>query len=181
MGINNCRWCTFPLLQCFTMKSPQTSTNELLAVPRENYFQWMMDNIDEAFVLLDKEFRIVESNRAAREGLWGKAGFELYPGFSVLDAVEEDRVPLLRHLFAEVLTGCRRKTEYALTQPDGVTLHIENNLLPARNSQNEVVGIIVHSKNITEEKNSQRNVQQATWKNIWNPKTLCTKQLTASS
>ncbi|RYZ18079.1 MAG: hypothetical protein EOP49_50105, partial [Sphingobacteriales bacterium] len=125
------------------MKSPQPYTNEPLAAPRGNYFQWMMDNIDEAFVLLDTEFRIVESNRAAREGLWGKAGVVLYPGFYVLDAVEEDQVPILRNFFAEVLTGCRRKTEYALTQPDGITLHIENNLLPARNEQNEIVGIIV--------------------------------------
>ena len=77
-----------------------------------NLFQLMLNSINESFVLLDKNFIIVESNNAAREGVWKEVGMELYPGLSIFDSVDPERISVLKKLFAEALTGEPVKTEY---------------------------------------------------------------------
>jgi len=143
------------------MKDQNTYTEERVSLDCGNLFELMLNNINESFVLVDRNLIIVESNNAAREGLWKKAGMKLYPGISVLESVDEQRIPLLKKLFAEVLEGETRKTEYTFIDNDGEVLHFENSMLPARNGAAEIIGIIIFSKDITEKKIAELAIKEA--------------------
>ena len=120
----------------------------------------ILNNIEESYVLLDKDLIILQSNRAAREGIWSKAGMFLFPGINVLESIDEERIPKLKEIFADVLAGKTRITEY-IYQLDNKTFYFENVMLPARNSLNEIVGIIIYSKEITEKKLAENALKEA--------------------
>jgi len=121
----------------------------------------MLNNINESLVLLDKNFIILESNKAAREGIWKTTGMILLPGISVLESIDDERVPFMKELLADVLTGNQRKTEYIFRHADGNCSYFENSMLPARNDQNEIVGIVIFSKDVTAQKKSELAIQEA--------------------
>ena len=130
------------------MKNLNTPVQDLILPAQDDLFQLMLNNISESFVLLDTNLVILQSNKAARYGIWSKVGMHLFPGFNILDSIDDDRIPLLQATFADVLKGHERKTEYAYLLPEG-TRYFENNVLPARNNDGEIIGIIIYSKDIT--------------------------------
>ncbi|HEY0039574.1 MAG TPA: PAS domain-containing protein [Flavisolibacter sp.] len=143
------------------MKSQNVYTEGFVPSLQGNLFQLMLNSINESFVLLDKNFIIVESNNAAREGVWKEVGMELHPGLSIFDSVDPERISVLKKLFAEALTGEPVKTEYTYFFPNGQTSYFENNILPARNSCGEISGIVIYSKDITEKKKAELAIQEA--------------------
>lgn len=143
------------------MKSQDSYTEDLFSSLTGNLFELMLNSIDESFVLIDRNFVIIESNRAAREGVWKDAGMKLYPGLSIFDSLEKERAAQLRSIFTEVLTGQKRKTEYIYEHRNGEVAYLENNILPVQSGTNEIVGIVIYSKDITEKKKAELSIKEA--------------------
>jgi PAS domain S-box-containing protein len=143
------------------MKDQNADIDSMAAILPDNLFQIVLNNMEDAYILIDKNFLIIESNQAARTGMWNKTGTSLSPGTDFLSITDPERVPMLKALFAEVLRGKKQKTEYSFALADGDTLHLENNLLPARTSEGDIIGIIVYSKNITEKKLAELKIKEA--------------------
>lgn len=118
---------------------------------KDDFFQLMLNSINESFVLVGKDLVIIQSNKAAQTGIWKQAGMLLYPGNYILDFVEENRKPLLKELFHDTLNGFTRKTEYTYLH-NGSIMYFENTMIPARNSENEIFGVIIYSNDITEKR-----------------------------
>jgi PAS domain S-box-containing protein len=143
------------------MKNQNTQTVDIISTPQENYFQLMLNNINESFVLVDKNLVILESNKAAREGIWQKTGMMCCPGQFILEGVEQERIHLLKELFNDVFRGNTRKTEYIYIHDGGETTYLENQVIPARNTRNEIIGAIIYSTDVTEKKKAQLAIQEA--------------------
>ncbi|HYO21705.1 MAG TPA: PAS domain-containing protein, partial [Flavisolibacter sp.] len=143
------------------MKNQPSHIQDYTPFSKDDIFQLMLNNISESFVLLDTDLVIVESNKTAREWSWSKAGRRLFPGSNFMDSVDANDISWLRAIFAEVLKGNLQKTEYAYLLPDGTTRHLENNMLPAKNNQGEIIGIIIHSKDTTEKKKVESAIKEA--------------------
>ena len=143
------------------MKNQNSHIEELISASQQNFFQLMLNNINEAFVLLDKDFVILESNKLARSGSWNNTGVLLYPGVHVLDTVDEERRPFVKEMLEDVLKGNQRKTEYIFRHPDGTSSYYENMLMPARDEGGEIMGIIVFSKDVTVQKRTELAIVEA--------------------
>jgi PAS domain S-box-containing protein len=142
------------------MKSQSGVQDASSYTDHDDYLQLIFDNLEESIVLLDKNLVILQSNKAATEGIWAKAGLCLLPGLNILDSVAKERLPLLKEIFADVLQGNKRTTEYA-HQQNGVVYYFDTVMLPARNSFHEIVGIIIYSKDVTERRTSENLLKEA--------------------
>ena len=124
-------------------------------------FQLMLNNISESFILADENMAVIDSNNAARQGIWNHFGVELNPGFYLLTLAEHSLRPFLKDLYADVLNGKHRKIEHIVDVPNGQNQFFEINVISARNDLNEIKGVIVHAKNVTEKKRSELAIKEA--------------------
>ena len=122
------------------------------SVTAPNVFQLMLNNITESFILADENMAVIDSNKAARQGIWNHFAVELIPGFSLLNLAEHSLRPFLKDLYADVLNGNQRKIEHITDDLNGQKQFFEINVIPARNESNEMEGVIIYAKNVTEKK-----------------------------
>jgi PAS domain S-box-containing protein len=133
----------------------------LSAFTGEDLYRLMINNISESFVFADKNLRIVESNKAAQQTIWNQLGIALKPGIYLLDLAEERIKPQLLQLYTDALNGIPVKTDIVCNTLNGFATHFENNILPARNEEGEIVGVIIYSKEITEKKQAESDLREA--------------------
>ena len=131
------------------------------SVTAPNVFQLMLNNITESFILADENMAVIDSNKAARQGIWNHFAVELIPGFSLLNLAEHSLRPFLKDLYADVLNGNQRKIEHITDDLNGQKQFFEINVIPARNESNEMEGVIIYAKNVTEKKQSELAIKEA--------------------
>lgn len=139
----------------------QTSHGEKYFPVKDDFSALMLNSVSESFVLVGKDLVILQSNEAARRGIWKQAGMLLYPGNCILDFVEESRKHVLEKLFQDTLNGITCKTDYSYTHHDGSVSYFENTMIPARDNENDIFGIILYSKDITEKKKAELAIKEA--------------------
>ena len=66
------------------------------SVTAPNVFQLMLNNITESFILADENMAVIDSNKAARQGIWNHFAVELIPGFSLLNLAEHSLRPFFK-------------------------------------------------------------------------------------
>ncbi|MDQ3277062.1 MAG: PAS domain-containing protein [Bacteroidota bacterium] len=135
-----------------------TVLNPIL-LPETEARKLILKNIPESYVLIDREFRITYFNENAQEQATQHYGCPLFVGMSILDLVEESRKVVLQDLYADVLKGQRHNSENEFELPDGERIYFENGFYPAYNDNQEIVGIVISSRNITEQKVAQKKIQ----------------------
>ena len=148
------------MLLLSAMKSQPTNLVSSTVIG-EDYFQLILDNIEEAFVLLDKDFNILQTNRKATEELRQYFGARFHTGAEYIGFMEAAGVPNVSQLFESILKGQSHSIQSVLTNADGMTTYIEYIFLPARNTVGDVFGIIVYSKDITEKKKAELAIKEA--------------------
>ncbi len=121
----------------------------------------ILHNMQESFVLVNPQLSIVYCNRAARHGIRQFLGFDVYPGMNILELTQESRKPVLEEIFAAVLQGHHHITEAEFIDSAGKAILYENTFLPAYNDEEEIIGIIVSSKDITERKRAQQAILES--------------------
>jgi PAS domain S-box-containing protein len=145
------------------MKELLPSTNTFSVsepLMKSEAFKLVLNNLEDYFLLLDTDLRVVltsEATKARTRELWGK---EIKEGMSVFSFAAPERNTILKALYAKVLKGAVKTTETKINTPDG-THYFENHFKPAKNCQGDIVGVIVSSRDITEKKQQLLEKQKA--------------------
>lgn len=137
------------ILQSYSLFSP------------ENTYALIFDNIEDNFLLVDTNLNIVFANKSAKKAFTERLGVVIVPGINVLTLVEPERVELLKNVYHDVLRGNCRTTELHFTNEDGSLAYFENQFRPAISSENEIVGVVVSSTDITEKKKREQALREA--------------------
>lgn len=121
----------------------------------------LLNNIRESYVFLDQDLKVVYFNQKAQEQATTYYGRELYPGLPIISILPEIRKQTLTELYQDALKGKHFSTETEHTVADGTKFYFENSFQPAYNEKNEIIGVILTSRNITDKKRSQQAVLES--------------------
>ncbi len=111
--------------------------------------QIVLDNTDELFIILDRDLKVVSMNKATSMQAKQLLGVPLEIGRSILDSAASERLPYLRSLYAEVLTGEERSSKFELTHPEKGQVKLQIRYKPILDEQ-EIIGVLVQVQDITE-------------------------------
>lgn len=143
------------------MLQPASFTNIYPDFSKEDAFDLILNNIEDTYTLLDKEYKIIALNKAAFNGIRLHYKKDVTPGFCLLEILDPARQTLIKTLFAEVLKGTTHKTETDFTLGNGTKIYYENLFAPAFDSAGAIAGIVVRSTNITEKKKTELILQES--------------------
>jgi PAS domain S-box-containing protein len=111
----------------------------------------IFDNTGIAYVLSNKKFRIMSFNQSAIE-IYGKEfKVELKEGDNLLDYLPEERKLLSKERFEKALSGEKVNYELSFQQPGGNNWY-NVNMFAVRDKENNLLGFIISSENITARK-----------------------------
>jgi PAS domain S-box-containing protein len=130
----------------------------------EEFVSNILNTVDEGFIVVDRQYRIVAANRAFREQA-GKAAQEILgkPCYEVshhrdrpcYEAGEECAV---RKVFE---SGQPMASSHVHREEGGTDIHVETKAFPIRNESGEIVSAIEVLNNITERKSLEEQLRQA--------------------
>ena len=127
----------------------------------EESFSLILNNLQDTFVLLNKDLNIVAATELTRKRIKQYFNLDLYKGMSLFSMVAPDRVELVRKMANDILNGGpERIMEHEINQ-SGLKLVLRNHFRPAFNDLGEIIGLIVTARDITEEKNSAHHLKIA--------------------
>ncbi len=119
----------------------------------------LLDNTEEAFILIDNNLEIVSFNREADARMLELFGKHLRKGFPIFDYVDPQRISALRKMYESILLGNEHQTELEVPF-NGSKLIYYNHFKPVVNHDQQVIAVIITSRNITEHKVAQEKLVQ---------------------
>jgi PAS domain S-box-containing protein len=117
----------------------------------------ILHNLQESFVLVNPQLALVYCNRAASENVRHHLGLEIFPGMCILNLAPEERWPFLRDIYASVMQGNHHATEVQFND-NNRQVYYENTFSPAFNADGNIAGIIICSKDISDQKKAQQAI-----------------------
>lgn len=121
----------------------------------------ILENIQEGFILVDPQLKVVYFNQAAQEGTRRFLNTDLYQGMYFMDLIQPKRKPYVHTIYTSVLQGQTHVTETSFIEPGGKVVFYKNSFFPAFNENKEITGVIVTSKNITENKSTEQAIKDS--------------------
>lgn len=121
----------------------------------------IINNTQDSYILISPQFTIVYCNRIAKETIRTFLDIDIFPGFNILNAVPDDRVPALTQRYEAVLRGGTFTNSHKFVSKEGQPIYFESYYHPAYNTEGQITGIIVTSKDISEKKIAQQAVQES--------------------
>ncbi len=116
----------------------------------------LLDNTEEAFVLLNKNLELVTHNSQFSRLYQKYFNRQLQKGSSIFDYAIPDRIPELKKIYASVLGGNREITQLILSDPDGNARHFTLQYSPAKDEQKkDIIGVFVTVSDTTEQENAE--------------------------
>lgn len=120
----------------------------------------ILDNTDELFIIIDKDLKIINFNKATAEKSKQLLGVPFEKGRSILDSAQPERIEMLKQLYQEVLSGAVRRSTVTLpvanrSQP--VTVDIRYAPLY---DEGVIIGAIINVRDITETKLKEAELLQ---------------------
>jgi PAS domain S-box-containing protein len=112
----------------------------------------IVHNTELAYVLLDNDLTIRFYNEPANAGFLREAGKQLMLGSNVLDYFTGDRRNRLIDTCKKVLAGGKVNYETSFTSENGVILWYDNLNTPVKDSDGQILGMILSRTDITERK-----------------------------
>ncbi len=113
----------------------------------------ILNNLEDSFLLLNKELQVVLTNEATKAKAKEYFGVTITHKTSVLDLAPPERHGYLKDLYAQVLLGACKTTESTIIL-NGSVNYLENHFKPAKDTDGNIVGVIVSTRDITEKKQS---------------------------
>jgi PAS domain S-box-containing protein len=130
------------------MKNRPTNTLKSISFSNEEALSIILNNLNEVFMLVDKDLRIIHITEQTKEKIRKNFGITITKETSVLELVEPERHAFMYELYKDVFEGRERSTITEVkTLSDPIVF--ETHFKPARNTNGEIVGAIISSKDIT--------------------------------
>jgi PAS domain S-box-containing protein len=140
---------------------PSTTSSYINALlPAQAAFELILNNLEETFLLVDQELRIVLANEATKAKAKKYFGIEINAGISILELAHPHRHDYLRAVYDRVFRGATENTETEI-EVRGTRLFLESFYKPARDREGKVIGALVSTRDITEKKRLDAEQQKA--------------------
>jgi PAS domain S-box-containing protein len=111
-------------------------------------FDLLINNIEDSFLLLDKDFKFVAFSATSRAAIQKFFRIRIEKGMSIFVLVAPERKEFLVNLYQEVIQGNSKTTTIPLHR-GGTTIFVENNFKPLKTPAGDIVGVLVSSKDVT--------------------------------
>lgn len=115
----------------------------------------MINNTDESFILLNKELIIVNFNRQFQQLFKTYLGADVEKGNHLLNYAQPERKKLSTAILKRVLAGAVETSEISFPVSHGMNKHFRSKYSPSRDDNNNVIGVFLTIRDITDEKQSQ--------------------------
>ncbi len=112
----------------------------------------MMNNTQEAFILINKELKVLSFNRKFQAMYHHFFGIDVQKDASILDYAQPERRESVARIYARVLTGVSEQSEINLPLPGDGKKIFAIHYHPARNDQDAIIGVFVTVRDITGER-----------------------------
>jgi PAS domain S-box-containing protein len=119
----------------------------------------LINNTEESFILLDNNFKIVSFNNQFYTSCEKYVGLTVEKDKSILDYVRPGQREVVNNIYTNVLAGKTQASELSFPLPDGFDKIFSIKFKPARNEANEVIGVFVTARDITERKKAEVQIQ----------------------
>ncbi len=126
----------------------------------EQYLAILLENTIKAFILLDKDYKVLMFNAVADKGMkfFYKKPMEVNSSYwDYLD--KKDNASFIRH-FEKALKGKKITTEKSLKTPQGTTIWIEASYTPVFDSKKKVSSVLYSYLNISEKKEAEQALSE---------------------
>jgi PAS domain S-box-containing protein len=140
-------------------RPPNTINGKPFSVPYEEALNILLNNLDEVFLLVNKQLKIVQTTESTKENVRRNYGIDISNETSILELVAPERRPLMIELYKDVFNGIERDTVVEVAR-DGKPAIFETHFTPARNASGEVIGAVVVAKDVTEKKKSENTLKE---------------------
>ncbi len=119
----------------------------------------MINNTEESFILVDSDLTIVSFNNQFYTLNEKYLGIKVQKGKPILDYAKPERREIVKAIYRNVLAGKTEESELNFPLGDGTTRIFYLKYKPARNETNEVIGVFVTIRDITERKKAEVLIQ----------------------
>ncbi|MFQ3574818.1 MAG: GAF domain-containing protein, partial [Cytophagales bacterium] len=117
---------------------------------KESYLSGILDAAKDTILVLDKQFRIINMNKAAEKSKIGGGG-KVKLGLNIVDLIDgEQKKEAYTKLLNNTLKGNPAEFNYEEVLPNGETLYYLINLNPMADETGNILSIVLISKEITE-------------------------------
>lgn len=116
----------------------------------------LLDNTEENFVVVDKDFKISSFNKHFQKGYKEIFGKDIIHGNSILDYMFPDRIENLKTILKKVFAGEKAKSEIDIPLSNGEVITIETCFKPIRDQKGHIYAVFINSSDITEKKKVEK-------------------------
>ncbi|MFI5150971.1 MAG: sensor histidine kinase [Bacteroidia bacterium] len=126
---------------------------------KEEKLYAILNNTGDVILSIDTEFLLTEYNSVFSGMIKKGYGKENLRGTSVLDYIDPSKHSRLKKIYSEVLNGRVATDIDKFETRSGLTLYCETSYHPIRNFQQEITGISIFSKDISERIKNEQALQ----------------------
>lgn len=120
----------------------------------------LMNNTNDLIMSIDRDLKLTVFNEPFRNLVEMGLGKQVHGGESVLELVEPETLPTHVHYYERAFAGERCHYETQMTIADHPTLHFETYLNPIYGDEQEVTGLAIFTRDITERKAAEQALTQ---------------------
>ena len=124
----------------------------------EQEMDWLINNTEESFLLLNAELEILSFNKQSRELYVRHFGAALIHGHSILDYAPQKTRTRLKQIYTRVLEGFEESKEIAIPSTDGITKVFLLKYKPAKDEHGKIIGVFVSATDVTEKRKSEQQL-----------------------
>ncbi|HEY0355029.1 MAG TPA: PAS domain-containing protein, partial [Flavisolibacter sp.] len=132
----------------------------------EEAYSLILNNLQDTFILVDRDLKIITATEQTKLKVRQYYHMEVYTGMSIFKLVDPDRIPYLTELYASILNGGPERNTEIEFKYNGNPVIIKSHFKAAKNNEGEIVGIVITTREITEEKMAARqlNLAEERWR-----------------
>jgi PAS domain S-box-containing protein len=133
-----------------------TDLTERMRTERE--IQLLVNNTAEAYILMDKQLRILSFNQQFKRLYKRYFGIEIVKGVPILIYSPKNRLDAAKAIYDKVLQGETQTSEITVTHPEDGVIDFVLRYAPATDENGHVIGAFVTATDITEQRNSEKTL-----------------------
>lgn len=121
----------------------------------------ILDNTEEAFIVLDKNLNVITFNKTAERNSIRLLGIPVTVGLSILAMAKTGREEQLKKMYADVLCGYTATYNYEVAREGDTRFIFKFKYSPVRNESDEVIAIMINVRNITKENELEEKLKES--------------------